>query len=627
MNFFEHQDRARSVTGKLVALFAIAIFVLVVVTSFLITLVLDRRPPELGLAIFESAVFFKVAAVVVAVVLLGALYRIVQLSRGGRVIAEGLGGRLLERNQASLDEMKILNVVEEMALASGVPVPPVYLIEDDAINAFAAGFQMHDAVIGITRGAIRLLKRDELQGVIAHEFSHIFNGDMRLNLRLIGWLHGLLLIGLIGRVLLRMPRRSGRNRKGEGSAVLVGLALTVLGYVGILFGNLIKSAVSRQREFLADASAVQFTRNPEGIGNALKKVGGYPLGSRMLVHDTTEINHMLFGETVYGVFTPRLFATHPPLKERILRVDPRWDGALINPDRLPDVSYSQLPTEEHVPQFAPKAEASNAAVLAERVIDSVGMPTVAALQEAQAQLAEIPVDVRQHLDDPLSAMLMMWALLVSDSDDATKVKQLELLKAQRSDAEFNFLSVQVEVARQLPHSTHFALVELAQPQLFRFSKIQRDSFLQMLDTLIQVDGKVSVYEWSMKKLLQHNLREGWRSDKKMDLSACLPQCHALLSALAYAGNAEAKAAKAALQESYAALDANAQPASVPTAPDFAALDKAMQQLLQLKPLQKPKLLKAMVMCIQNDGRMTDDETTLLRVVAALLDCPIPPLTQ
>lgn len=631
MNFFEHQDRARTHTSRLVLLFALAIASLILLTSFLVTAVVainqGQPMPGFGVALLRSDLFLVVAAAVITVVLLGGLYRVAQLRRGGRVIAESMRGRLLERNQADLDELKILNVVEEMALASGLPVPPVYVIEDDAINAFAAGYQLHDAVLGITRGAVRFLTRDELQGVIAHEFSHIFNGDMRLNLRLVGWLHGLLVIGLLGRSLLRMPRyRRGRNNKGEGGALMVGLVLTLLGYTGVLFGNLIKSAVSRQREFLADASAVQYTRNPEGIGNALKKIGGYPLGSRMLVSEASEINHMLFAEGVLKLTAGNWFATHPPLKERIKRIDPRWDGKLINPHTRPEVSYAVLPddpAERLVAQS--RLVQPGPAQLAELVVASVGTLTQATLQKAQAQLAAIPAELRQQLDDPLSATLMMWALLVSDSNPATAGLQRGLLQERLNPAEFKLFDARLHVVGQIPRRLHLAIVELAQPQLFLLSPSQRTDFLQTLDRLIHVDGQLSVYEWGISRVLQHNLQQDRGREKRIDLSAQLPACYVLLAALARAGHATEEAAHAALRESYAMLDASAQPVSTFASLDFPALDAAIMQLVQTKPLQKPKLLKAMVMCVQHDGELGEDEVMLLRATAILLDCPVPPM--
>ena len=216
-----------------------------------------------------------------------------------------------------------------MAIASGTPVPPVFLLEDSGINAFAAGYLPGDAVIGVTRGAVDNLSRDELQGVIAHEFSHIFNGDMRTNIRMIGVLHGLLALSLIGHLLLRIfaTRNVSSDSKDKGGAFLmgIGLAMIILGSVGSALGGLIKAAISRQREYLADASAIQFTRNPLGIGGALKRIGGLISGSRLEHPNASIASHMYFAQGVFEGFTG-LMATHPPLPKRIAAIDPNWDG-------------------------------------------------------------------------------------------------------------------------------------------------------------------------------------------------------------------------------------------------------------------------------------------------------------
>ena len=268
-----------------------------------------------------------------ALITVGSLYKMAQLAGGGTVVAERLGGRRVYPNTTDPVERRLLNVVEEMALASGVPVPPVFLLsEEQGINAFAAGYSPSDAVVGVTRGCAQQLTRDQLQGVVAHEFSHILNGDMRLNMRLIGVLHGILLMGLVGRELLRLVGHSGggRSRRNDGAAplLLIGLAFMVIGFLGLFIGNLIKAAASRQREFLADASAVQFTRNPEGIAGALKRIGAAVFGSKLASPRAAEASHMYFAE---GIST--LFASHPPLHERISRIDPQWDGKF--PQALP----------------------------------------------------------------------------------------------------------------------------------------------------------------------------------------------------------------------------------------------------------------------------------------------------
>ena len=325
MDFFEHQERARKSSQRLVLLFALA--VAGIVASVYLTVMLFVVI-KLNGQLWEPRAFSVIAVAVLAVVGAGSLYKVAQLNGGGAVVARRLGGRHVDPGSTDPLERRVLNVVQEMAIASGTAVPDVYVLDSEpGINAFAAGHGGGDAVIGVTRGAMEKLTRDELQGVMGHEFSHLLNGDMKLNLRLMGVIHGILLIGIIGRVLMHGGGggRSRRSKDGGAQIALLGLALFAIGYLGTLFGNLIKAAVSRQREFLADASAVQFTRNPEGISHALAKIGGLAQGSRMASSLAAEASHMFFGDGMVHRISS-VMATHPPLPERIVRIDPSFAG-------------------------------------------------------------------------------------------------------------------------------------------------------------------------------------------------------------------------------------------------------------------------------------------------------------
>ena len=331
MDFFTHQDRARRNTRRLVALFVLAVIAIVAavylaVVVFLMTTEAGEYISQGGLA--APQVLVPVVAGTLFVIAAGSGYKTLQLSEGGPAVARLLGGKPLDPNTREADERRVLNVVEEMAIASGTPVPEVYLLaQEQGINAFAAGRTPADAVVGVTEGTARHLSRDELQGVVAHEFSHILNGDMRLNLRLIGVIHGILVISMIGYFVMRSGGGSSRGRKkgGAGAVVILGLALYVIGWIGVFFGRLIKAGVSRQREFLADAAAVQFTRNPLGISGALQKIGGLGAGSRIAHRRAEEASHLFFSNALKKSFLG-LTATHPPLEERIRRIDPSFDG-------------------------------------------------------------------------------------------------------------------------------------------------------------------------------------------------------------------------------------------------------------------------------------------------------------
>ncbi|MFQ5793071.1 MAG: M48 family metallopeptidase [Acidobacteriota bacterium] len=337
MDFFDHQDRAHRNTRWLVFYFVCAVILIICSVYVAVSAALfgfrERLHAGAAFAPWDLDRFLWIATATLTIVAVGSLYKIYALSEGGEAVARWLGGRPIDPNTQVLKERQLLNVVEEMAISSGVPVPSVFLLEESGINAFAAGFAPADAVIGVTRGAMELLSRDELQGVMAHEFSHILNGDMRLNLRLMGVLNGILVIAVVGYMILRGGRFSSRRRDGGTAIVLLGVALLVIGWVGVFFGKLIKAAVSRQREFLADASAVQFTRNPDGIAGALKKIGGLVHGSRIDNARAEEASHFFFSDGAYrslGQKPPpsrlQFMATHPPLTDRIRRIDPSFDG-------------------------------------------------------------------------------------------------------------------------------------------------------------------------------------------------------------------------------------------------------------------------------------------------------------
>ena len=336
-DFFERQDITRRNTGRLVLLFVLAVIAIMVSIYLLLAATMGylNQNPETGAIDWSLANDLQLVGIAVVGTLVvvggGALFKTAQLRGGGRVIAEELGGRRLNPDTSVSGERQLLNVVEEMAIASGTPAPPVYLLDEEGgINAFAAGFTINDAVIGVTRGAVERLSRDELQGVIAHEFSHILNGDMCLNIRLIGFLYGILIIGMLGYFMLRVSafssyrhRRSSRD-SSPLALLALGAGLMVVGFLGTFFGNLIKAGVSRQREFLADASAVQFTRQPAGIAGALKRIGGFLSGSTVQSPNAPEANHMFFGKATSGL--SGLFATHPPLADRIRKLEPSWNG-------------------------------------------------------------------------------------------------------------------------------------------------------------------------------------------------------------------------------------------------------------------------------------------------------------
>src|SRR5277367_6271665 len=405
MDFFERQDKARKKTKWLVIYFILAVAAMIVAIYIASLLIFsgvqlhqhrfNDEQPQFDL--WNPQIFLAVALGTIAIILIGSSYKTMALAAGGSAVSEMMGARLVSANTTDPDERKLLNVVEEMAIASGVPVPQVYVMDDeDGINAFAAGHKPGDATVTVTRGCMKLLSRDELQGVIGHEFSHILNGDMRLNLRLMGTIFGILCLAIIGRILLQTARGGGRSR-GQNPLPILGLTLLIIGYIGVFFGRLIQAAVSRQREFLADASSVQFTRNPGGITGALKKIGGLgEMGSRLSHAHSEELSHMFFGNGISEPFIG-LLETHPPLTDRIKAIDPNFDG------NFPYLRYDggaepwdKLPTQKR-PSPMPNLFGTviGGAILASgdsqvppvikphRVVPNIGNPTPLHLQYAE----------------------------------------------------------------------------------------------------------------------------------------------------------------------------------------------------------------------------------------------------
>jgi len=650
MNFFEHQDNARRKTGHLVVLFVLAVVFLIALTQLLVVGVMawlngvPLQEWQLALDYFSWPTLLKVAAGIGLVVMLASGYKFLQLSSGGKVVAEAMGGRLVNINSDDADERKLLNVVQEMAIASGTPVPPVYLIDEAGINAFAAGYKPADAVIGVTRGCVQQLERDELQGVIAHEFSHIFNGDMRLNIRLIGVLHGILVIGMVGYFILRSVSRTGyRSRSSKNNSALpflaLGAGLMVIGYAGTFFGNWIKAAVSRQREFLADSSAVQFTRNPAGISGALKKIGGFSSGSAIEHPEAQEISHLFFGQAVKP-FLSSLMATHPPLQERIKRIDPSWNGRFENASHgaASDV-YQQSESvvgfagaasrtsSDTVSGFAASSSAFAASAAKAELLDSIGGTDDKHVDYARKLLATLPDEVLEAASEPYGARALVYCLLL-DSDESIREKQWQLLKQNANSVVFSFTR-QLCMSFEMSPEYRLPLLELSLPALKQLTADQYERFRKNVVTLMQADARIDLHEWALYRVLLYHLQPP--KSKLAELGAIRSlklvgkACGLLLSAMAQAGADSDESAHQAFSE--AAQTLGLQRLQFVRRDEYALADlsRALQLLCRLQPLQKPRLLKALCACVTHDGQIKPVEIELIRAVALNLDCPMPPL--
>jgi Zn-dependent protease with chaperone function len=615
MDFFEHQEVAQKKTGRLVLLFCLAVLGVIVFVYVVVAAVLASQT-EAALW-WDWRLFLGVGAGVTAVVGLSSLYKISSLSGGGHTVATMMNGRLLEPNSRDPIERKVLNVVEEMGIASGTPAPPVYLMaEEDGINAFAAGYSPNDAVIGVTRGCVEKLSRDELQGVIAHEFSHILNGDMRLNIRLMGAVFGILVIGIIGWHVLRTAAftRSRSDRGGGAVVVLaVALALVVVGFIGTFFGKCIQAAVSRQREYLADASAVQFTRNPDGISGALKKIGGFKRGSKMHNGHTDEISHMLFSQGLSGFFGS-LLATHPPLKERIQRVDASFDGRFAE---IPDLKR---------PHPAPGLAAAGVSHLSG--ISQIGQPTKEHVRHARQLTENLPPGLKSAAHEAYGARAVVYALLTS-AESSARERQLEQLKAHADPNVYEETLRLLAAVKELNPNARLPLIDMACPALRELSPEQFAVFRSNVTGLIRADGKLDIFEWALSQALLRRLAANFGKKRWLPQHYSLKRlqrpCATLLSALTHVGHATLEEARSAFAEAARNLPLEGLSLAAPEECSLDALDEALRVLCTVKPRLKKQILTACAISVSADGNVTVTEGELLRGIADSLDCPMPPL--
>jgi Zn-dependent protease with chaperone function len=621
--YFEHQDRARRTTRLLVVLMALGV---IAMGSTIYLLLQWLSGIAHGGAPFRPGLLFATLLGTGLLVLLASVSRVLSLRGGGGQIAEMLGGRLVSGSPRDVLEKRLLNVVEEMAIASGVPVPQVFVLDGETgINAFAAGLELSE----------------ELQGVIAHEFSHVLNGDMRLNIRLMGIVFGIVCIGLFGRLLMRLgtPSRfsSSRDEKSQSGVpiLLLGLGVVVVGWIGEFFGTLIKAAVSRQREFLADASAVQFTRNPHGIAGALKKIGGFSRGGRVGAGRAGEASHFFFSEIAPGALVLPLLATHPPLTERVRRIDPSFRG------EFPEVGPGIAEPEDASPLgLVPRGE--GAAFDPARVIERVGEPSAASMQCGQRLLEAIPADLRAAIEAPFSACAAVYALLLSDRPEVQQTQrgQIETLAGPELWPETLRLSTAVA---GLPRRERLPFVELLAPALRSLSRDQRASFGQTVQALIDADERVSIFEYVLSHTLADRLAGKARSSRvgarQRSLLAVRAELALLLSLLAHAGDSAAHAAARGqgAADGQGAAGAFASAASrlhglplelLPRSRRLlSGLSAALEQLRMLTPELAQQVVDACAHAVLADRIVTEDEVTLLRAVCGALNCPLPPFSE
>jgi Zn-dependent protease with chaperone function len=650
MNFFEHQEAARRSSRLLIVLLALAVLAIVVaVNAALAAIYLTfftghaAHGPwaRQGLAALPPYFFAANTGLVLLIIVGGAIMQILDLREGGEAVARMVGARAVDPATRDPLERRLLNVVEEMALASGIGAPRAYVLDgEEGINAFAAGMRTSDAIVAVTHGALARLTRDELQGVIGHEFSHILNGDMGLNLRLIGVLQGLLMFALFGRFLLSVDE--GRSSRRLGAIALAGLVVLAIGYIGVFFGRLIKASISRQREFLADASSVQFTRNPDGIGGALRKIGGLGAeggGAIRHVHAET-LSHMFMAPASLAL-ADGLLASHPPLGERLRRIYGRAVEFLAA-DELPapqapdptaapmEFERAPLPSEVLVSPLAPGASVAGAKVAGAAgaaLHASIGRPSSGAAVLGGSLSAQIDaLGLRPAVADALQAQYLIAAMLL-DTDPGVRAQQLAAVAERYGSAAQPGVEKYAAIVATLPPGWRLALLDLSMPALRTLAVAQRASLMQIVHVLIQADGRVTLPEFLLYTVLKRRLapaRPANGPGRSLRLEDTGAEARIVMSLIASVRLP--KEAQRAF-DAGRALVPSAGPTVDPRAGDLPLMSAAFERLADLAPLQKPLLVKACFAIAFVDGTSHWRAVSCLRTLCAALDCPIPPQAE
>jgi Zn-dependent protease with chaperone function len=641
MDFFRAQESARKTSRWLVWWFALCVAGVVLAVHLLLTPLLwfvanheHHAPPRLEW--WNPQMLLSVTLVIGGTIVIGSLVKLAQLSAGGGVVARDLGGRQVDPSTSDPLERRLLNVVEEMAIASGLPVPGVWVLDNErAINAFAAGTDPANAVVGVTRGCLEQLTREELQGVVGHEFSHILNGDMRLNMRLAGWVFGLVMVSMVGRMLLETIRfvNAGSSRRDQGGGVGVILAIAVIGglvwlagSIGGFFARWLQAGVSRQREYLADASAVQFTRNPAGLSGALGKVGGLSLGGTLTSPAAAEARHFFFVRSDLLQFG---FATHPPLERRIRAINPSWDGKMVRPkarQRIePDFGAAftgggggahavpDLPPPMPFSGFAPgtlgdsgRLDSAIGAAISGRLIDGGavfrskedaknllhGLLLARTGREREGGLAIL----RQHGGDHAASRAEVWNEALHGWDSASKI----------------------------------ALIDASLPWLKRMAADEAHDFIAINRRLIEADGQVSLFEFMLEKMIERHVAvgTGLRRPPEMrhrSLVALEREVAVLLGA--FAGIANTAGADAQARAEYREHTGRELPRLPADACELAAVAGALGQIDASTPLVKSAVLRMCGLVVTADGQVDCLEIELLRAVAEAIGAPIPPFVR
>ncbi|MBN1364351.1 MAG: M48 family metallopeptidase [Syntrophaceae bacterium] len=645
-NYFTRQEEARRNSRKLVVLFAVAVVGIIVILYIALRIIWFVFVLSDDSSLFQyyegktdifnlwDPVWFLIISIVVSLIIfIAGITKTKELQGGGGSVAKMLGGTLISRSTNNLKEKQLLNVVEEMAIASGVPVPLVFVLNNEnGINAFAAGLTLNDSAIAVTRGALNSLTREELQGVIGHEFSHILNGDTRLNVQLIGIIFGIMVIGIIGSKILQGTRSS---RRSGGIIILFGLVLLIVGYVGSFMGRLIQSAVSRQKEFLADASSVQFTRNPIGIIGVLKKIGGYIKGSKINSATARQASHMFFGESHTAFLFSKFLATHPPIIERIKRLDPHFAGELSRIKSDTDV-YNAPIYEAPVSALNSSApilqNVTSISVKPQDIVNLIGNPTEFNLVQGRALLAATPDNLKQILNTPAGAASVIYALLMGNTCQERE-KQLEVLHGSlMNKGDIDSVVNLCALTADLKEDQKLPLVEMAIPQLRFLTDLEKHNFLEIINALILADKKTTLFEffiqWMLYQYLVRDKEDLFGKTTFFHISQVKYDILIILKTLANSGNlgnedAARSAFKAGVEQIPELASKNHDFAYTENI-NFDLISTALKQLAYSSFMIKQSVVNACAYCAFADKTITIAELELLRAISLTLHCPLPP---
>ncbi len=651
MNFFEHQENARKQSRWIIIAFIGVALLIVLAVDVLVLLMFSLQAPlssgvsaitHTGIAgvlspdilVANSSMLLGSSAVTGGVIGLASLGKIASLRSGGGKVARDMGGVMVTPDTKDPLRRRLYNVVEEIALASGTPVPEVFVMENEpGINAFAAGYSPADAAIAVTQGTLEKLNRSELQGVIAHEFSHVFNGDMRINIRMMGIIFGIMVLAILGRKFLYSSRyRMSSSRDNNGSVIVViGLALTTIGYIGLFFARWMKSALSRQREYLADASAVQFTRDPDGIAGALKKIAAYNHSS-YLKSDSEEVSHMLFGSGYRSL----MFATHPPLSTRISRIEKHFDEGEI--EKLAKKLKAQeqrrhIQAELAEKEQANKINAKNKAGMFDinSMIENIGSPEIERILAA-ALFAE---DIPQELSDAAHSLewapeVLLYCLL--DDDPSLREKQQLIVVQQMGDISERKLTHLINANKPVVAEQRLPLLEISFPTLKRRPIADIERILKTIDLMVIVDNRVDAFEYLLSRMIRNYLREAKNPSRsrlhgRKKLQDCAQELSLVVSIIASHGQQTGDAsdlqhAQKAFRAGMASVDINHT--NLTFSDDWQKqLDKALVILDQLKPQEKSKVIQALSITVLDDEKVVTAEHEMLRAICSLIHVPLP----